>query len=119
MAKKPHKNVCLELIEALNERPEVIQVQQMGEMKAFCVKGDWQLGLGYKGHNLDDNYIIQLYHRTMSRKGQPPLLAMTIPGYRDKTGKVIVRQQVAMLPLTVLLERLRVPPPDEEPWGIL
>ncbi len=114
----PHPNVTHELVDAMNERPEILKVIQTGDLRVRVVKGDWNCRVGYLGDELSsDTYLMDLYREACATGShRPPLIVWSMHGGQVSKKFVQIRQQIAMLPLTALLDRCRVLRADEEPW---
>jgi len=109
-----------ELCEALNERPEVLKVIYRRAMELSVMRGDWNPRVAFRGKNRDinDDYLLSIYRKAVQDNPDvPPMVVWNLPG--ESAGRRrLVRHVCAMVPLTVLLERLVVPGAEQSPWSV-
>ena len=102
-----------EIVRVLNERPEALRVFLKPGPKIVSVRGDWNINIA-----VDQNDMIETYRKALNQSiVDPPMILTMLAGRAG--GKIrSTRHPVALVPLTVLLERLNPAKIEDSVWSV-
>lgn len=115
---KKESKYVREAIRFLNEQPGVLRVIHRGGWKTSTVRGDWNVRIVDTEDQKEPDDFMEEYRRAVIEDPENPPMVVSLVRGRAAHGRRITRHPVALVPLTVLLERLKDASVEDSVWGI-